>query len=136
MVRSRRAAAARHGQERTALGGIDTITTNHTNGHWQLTFIDSRTAGEETQTEPNSGGLQQVTIPKAGARFTSSALGGRTVIAAPSVPASITGTYDDLGTVSFNNASFPIAGIRCTTSPYRHYQGQLQDRHHQWSWIA
>src|SRR6185437_10203057 len=49
--------------------GTDTVTTNSTNGHWQLTFID--VANDESGTEPNTGDMLQITIPKAGATFKS-----------------------------------------------------------------
>lgn len=99
-----------------SLGGFDTVKTNSVNGFWQVTFIDSTAFGEETQTEPNSGDSLQVTIPKAGATFTSSAIPGCTITAAPTVSANIIGAYDDVNGLSFTNASFPVSGTGCTAT--------------------
>lgn len=101
---------------RDTFGGTDTVTTNSTNGHWQLTFIDSTATNEETQAEPNSGDKLQITIPKAGATFKSSILPGCTITAAPSGSASITGTYDDVSTLTISSASIPVSGSGCTAS--------------------
>ena len=97
-------------------GGTDTVTTNSTNGHWQLTFIDSTASGEETQAEPNSGDKLQITIPKAGATFKSSILPGCTITAAPSGPANVSGAYDDVSTLTITNASIPVSGAGCSAS--------------------
>ena len=99
-----------------SLGGTDTVTISTANGSWQLTFIDSTATGEETQTEPNSGDQIQVTIPKAGATFKSSALSSCTITVAPTAPATITGVYDDVNTVSFSGVSFPVSGAGCTAT--------------------
>jgi hypothetical protein len=97
-------------------GGSATITTNNTNGPWLLTFLDSTATNEETQTEPNTGDKMQITIPKAGATFTSTAFPGCTITAAPAGPANVIGSYDDMSTLSFNNAPITVSGAGCTVT--------------------
>lgn len=94
--------------------GTDTVTTNSTNGRWQLTFIDA--ANDETQNEPNTGDQLQITIPKAGATFKSTALSGCTITVAPTASANITGTYDDANTLSFSSANVTVSGAGCTAT--------------------
>jgi hypothetical protein len=101
-----------------SLGGTDTITTNSTNGHWQLTFLDSTATGEETQTEPNSGDSLQVTIPKGGATFTSTALPGCVITVTVTVTVIITGTYDDVSIVVFTNVSISVKGAGCVAASF------------------
>lgn len=97
----------------TSTGGTVTVTMNTANGSWQLTFIDSAATGEETQTEPNTGDAMQITIPKAGATFTVS---GCTISVAPSGPVNVVGSYDDMGTLSFNGVSIPVSGAGCVVN--------------------
>lgn len=113
-------------------GGTDTVTTNSTNGPWQLTFCDE--ANDEgivigsTTDEPaghpghtgdascKTGDALQITIPKAGATFRSTALSGCTITAAPSGSANISGAYDDVNTLTFSSASIPVSGSGCFAS--------------------
>ena len=97
---------------RDTVGGADTITTNSTNGHWQLTFIDA--ANDESQGEPNSGDELQVTIPKAGAIFKLSVL-NCVITLAPTGPVNVRVPYDDVSTLTSSNVSIPAAGCGVTT---------------------
>jgi hypothetical protein len=107
------------------LGGTDTVTVNHNNGPYQLTFIDApndegivigSVTDESTTHGTHSGDQIKITIPKAGATFTSSAVRSCTITVAPSGSASITGAYDDVNTLSFSSASIPVSGAGCTAS--------------------
>jgi hypothetical protein len=95
------------------IGGTDTVKTNQTNGKWQVTFVDS---ASETAAEPNSGDQVQLVIPKAGAVFTDSVLSGCTITAAPTGPAPVTGTYNDVNTDSVSKASIPVSATGCTAT--------------------
>lgn len=98
-----------------SLGGTDTVTTNQTTGKWKLSEIDA--PNDETATEPNTGDKLKLTIPKAGATFSSSLLGSGCVItAAPSAPANLTGKYDDKSTDTVTNAAIAVSGAGCTAS--------------------
>jgi hypothetical protein len=106
-------------------GGTDTITTNSTNGPWQLTFVDlandegiviGATTDEPAGHAVHTGDQIKITIPKAGAKFTSTALSGCTITAAPGGPASITGAYDDVNRLAFSSASFTVSGSGCFAS--------------------
>ncbi len=96
------------------LGGTDTIKTNQTNGKWKVVEIDA--ANDENATEPNTGDKVSLVVPKAGATFTSSIVSGCTITAAPTKPASITGPYNDNGTVSDSNAPIPVSASGCSAS--------------------
>jgi hypothetical protein len=96
------------------LGGTDTVKTNTTNGKWKLREKDVTTTADSA--EPNSGDKAILTIPKAGATFVSSFLPTCTVTTAPSGPANVTGTYDDINTIQDTNASIPTSGSGCTTT--------------------
>lgn len=100
----------------TAGGSSATVTTNSTNGSWLLWFLDSTATGEETQTEPNTGDTMQITVPKAGATITSSVFPGCTVIVAPNGSANVIGSYDDVSTLSFNNAPITVSGTGCAVT--------------------
>jgi hypothetical protein len=91
-----------------SLGGTDTVVTNQTNGKWKLSEVDA--ANDESAAEPNTGDKARLTIPKAGASFSSSILSGCTITAAPNGPASITGSYNDKGTDTVKHASIPVVG--------------------------
>lgn len=83
------------------------ISTNNTNGPWQLTFIDA--VNDESQSEPNSGDQLQITIPKAGATIISPVL-GCVITLAPTGAVNIRVPYDDVNTFSLNGVSIPAAG--------------------------
>jgi hypothetical protein len=93
-----------------SLGGTDTVKTT---GTWKLTEVDA--ANDETATEPNTDKVK-LTVPKAGGSFSSSIVNGCTVTAAPTGPASITGSYNDKGTDTVKNASIPVSGSGCAAS--------------------
>jgi hypothetical protein len=96
------------------LGGTDTITTNTTNGKWKLSEVDA--ANDEAATEPNTGDKIRLTIPKAGASFSSSFDPGCVITVAPSAAASVTGSYNDKGTGSVKNASITVSGSGCVAT--------------------
>lgn len=58
----------------------------------------------------------QITIPEAGATITSSAFPGCTVIVAPNGPVNVIGSYDDVNTLSFNNAPIQVSGTGCSVT--------------------
>jgi hypothetical protein len=88
-----------------SLSGKDTIKTNSTNGKWTLSV---------TSTSPYS---MTLTIPKAGATFSSSTLSSCVITAAPSAAAGVTGTYNSsTGTDTVSKAKIPTVGSGCTTS--------------------
>jgi hypothetical protein len=101
------------------------VNTNHNNGSWQLTFLDA--ASDEgivigsTTDEPaghgtHSGDQIQITIPKAGATFTDDFIPGCTITVAPTGPVTISGTYDDVNTLTLNT-SVPVSHSGCTSDP-------------------
>jgi hypothetical protein len=104
--------------------GNDTVTTNSTNGHWQVTFVDA--ANDEglvigsTTDEPaghgsHSGDQIKITIPKAGAKFVAAG-GFCTITVAPSGAVTIIGSYNDAGTLTFSSQSIPVSGSGCTAT--------------------
>jgi len=96
--------------------GNDTVTTNSTNGHWQVTFIDATNETENPDSaEPNSGDSLRITIPKAGAKFVAAG-GFCTITVAPSGAVTIIGSYNDAGTLTFSSQSIPVSGSGCTAS--------------------
>jgi len=97
-----------------SLGGTDTIKTNQTNAKWKLKGIDA--PNDENQTEPNTGDKLALTIPKAGATFTSSLVAGCTLTTAPNAAASVTGNYDDVNTDTVTNASIPVTATGCVAT--------------------
>jgi hypothetical protein len=92
------------------LGGTDTFKPS---GSWKLRFVDA--PNDETSTEPNSGDRLSLTIPKDGAKVTTSADPGCTVTVAPSAAVTVTGSYNDVKTLKFTSAKVPIsiAGASC-----------------------
>lgn len=96
-----------------SLGGTDTITTNQTNGKWKLAEVDSAT---ETTTEPNTGDKARLTIPKAGATFSSSLVSGCTITVAPTAAHSVTGSYNDSSTATVKNQSIPVSATGCSSA--------------------
>ena len=81
-------------------GGTDTVKTS---GTWKLVA--------------NSTGTQiKLVIPVKGASFTSSAVGGCTIIAAPTKATSIAGSYDNVNTWSIKTASFAASGNGCSVT--------------------
>jgi hypothetical protein len=84
-----------------SLGGTDTITTNQTNGSWMLSV---------------KGKAMTLTIPKAGATFTSSVESGCTITAAPTKAAGVKGKYNDKNTDTVKNASIATSGSGCTST--------------------
>jgi hypothetical protein len=87
-----------------SLGGTDTVKTNGTNGKWSLTL---------TKSAPYT---MTLTIPKAGATFTSSIEAGCTITAAPTAAAGVAGSYDGTSTDTVKNASIPTSGSGCTST--------------------
>jgi hypothetical protein len=92
-----------------SLGGTDTITTNSTNGSWMLSEKTVTKKGKTTY-------KMTLTIPKAGATFTSSILPSCTVTAAPNGPAGVTGKYNGKQTDKVKKAKIPVTGTGCSTS--------------------
>ena len=84
-----------------SLGGTDTIHTNQTNGNWVLSA---------------KGKAMTLTIPKAGATFTSSVEGGCTITAAPNGPVGVKGKYNEKNTDKVKNAKIATTGSGCTSS--------------------
>jgi len=80
----------------------------------KLAEIDA--ANDETAIEPNKGDKLRLTIPKAGATFSSSIVSGCTITAAPTGPASVNGTYNDASTDTVKSASIPVTGAGCSAS--------------------
>ncbi len=88
-----------------SLAGVDTITTNATNGKWMLT---------ENNTSPYTMSLVE---PKAGATFKSSADPGCVITTAPKKANSIVGAYDtSTGTFTDTNESIPTKGAHCSST--------------------
>jgi hypothetical protein len=86
------------------LGGVDTIKTNATNGSWKVTEVLGTTD------------KAKLVIPKAGATFTSSLVGGCVITAEPAKAASVTGTYDNVNTDTVTNAKIPVTGTGCSAT--------------------
>jgi hypothetical protein len=96
--------------------GTDTVKTNQTNGHWTITFLDA--ANDETTGEvtgATSGDKIKIGIPKAGVTIVSSFLPTCKITVAPNAAASVTGTYNDINTLTIKNAAVPTGGTGCTT---------------------
>jgi hypothetical protein len=91
-----------------SLGGADTISDNSTNGKWSLT---ANTTKPYTMT---------LTIPKAGAKFSSSVLPTCVITAAPSVADPVTGSYNSYnGQVTVTNGAtnkIPTTGSGCSST--------------------
>jgi hypothetical protein len=85
-------------------GGADTIVTNTTNGHWVLSV---------TSKKPYKASL---TIPKAGAVFTSNILPGCSITAEPSKAGKVTGKFDGNNTDTVKNAKIKTKGTGCTST--------------------
>jgi hypothetical protein len=85
-------------------GGKDTITTNSTNGSWTISV---------SKKKPYKATL---TVPKAGATFTSNILSGCVITAAPSAAAPVTGAYNGKNTDTVTNAKVPTSGSGCTST--------------------
>lgn len=96
------------------LGFTDTVATNSTNGNWHLTWVDA--PNDESQTEPNSGDQQQITIPKAGVMIKLAFPPGCVITFPPAQPAPITGSSDDMNKLTFSNASILASGSGCAVS--------------------
>ena len=99
-----------------SFGFKDTTTTS---GVWKLAFLDA--AGDETQTEPNSGDRLEVIIPKGGAVVAVTNAGSPvcTITVAPTAAFKVIGTYDDHNkfTVAITNLPIHITGsIICPTA--------------------
>lgn len=92
------------------------VTTNNTNGSWQLTFVDAANDEGATEGSGQTGDQIKITIPKAGAKFTDIFIPGCTITAAPTGSATITGTYDDVNTLTLSSASVPVSASGCTAS--------------------
>jgi hypothetical protein len=92
------------------LGGTDTFKPK---GSWSLRFVDA--ANDETSKEPNAGDRLSLTIPKDGATVTTSIDPSCTVTVAPTAAATVTGSYDDVKTLTFTSAKVPISvsGASC-----------------------
>ena len=85
-----------------SLAGTDTITTNSTNGSWKLS---------------DKGKKMTLTIPKAGATFTSSYFGNACVItAAPNAADPVKGKYNEKNTDTVKNAKVTTKGAGCTST--------------------
>lgn len=76
-------------------GGTDMITSNSTNGPWTATYLNSTGSSN-----PDKIALG---IPKAGLTLVSNVESGCTVTAAPSSRISISGSYDNAGSLGFSN---------------------------------
>lgn len=97
------------------LGGKDTVITNQTNGKWKVAEVDA--PNDESATEPNpTGDKLKLTIPKAGATFSSSLVPGCTITAAPTVASSVSGTYDDTSTGKVTNSPIPVSATGCSAT--------------------
>jgi hypothetical protein len=89
--------------------GTDTVTTNQKSGKWELT-------------EKTSGSTKTLvlTMPKAGATFSSSIDSGCVVTASPSASTAMSGKFvssgKDKGTDTVTNASVPVSASGCTTA--------------------
>jgi hypothetical protein len=88
-----------------SLEGNDTITTNQKNGNWVLTGKGKKAPYKLT-----------LTIPKAGATFSSSVLSSCVVTAAPKKAVKVTGKYDGVNTDTVSNAKIATAGTGCSST--------------------
>ncbi len=80
-----------------SLSGTDTVTANHTNGSWSVLATSTPSV--------------QLTISQAGATFTTSALSGCVVTAAPSAAATITASFNNTThRATFSNQSVAFSG--------------------------
>ncbi len=84
-----------------SLGGTDTINTNQTNGSWVLSA---------------KGKKMTLTIPKAGATFTSSVESGCVITAAPNGAVGVKGKYNNKDTDTVKNAKIATSGSGCTST--------------------
>jgi len=96
-----------------SLGGTDTIKVNARNGPWELKEIDATGAADNKEPNTDKGVLS---VPKAGATFTSSILSTCTVTAAPNGRANLRGSFNDINTIKVSGGAIPTAGTGCTTS--------------------
>jgi hypothetical protein len=79
-----------------------------------MTEIDSPT---ETGTEPNTGDRMTVAFAKDGVSWLFNGLPGCNLTIAPSAPATMTGTYNDVSTIPFKGATVPVSVTsQCKTS--------------------
>jgi hypothetical protein len=83
-----------------SLHGKDTVKTT---GTWKLTFIDA--ANDETAEK--AGDKLKITIPIKGATVTSTAAPGCSITVAPTAAASVTGSYNDVNTLTVTKAPVP-----------------------------
>jgi hypothetical protein len=93
-----------------SIGGTDTVTTNQTSGKWKLAEVKS---GSTTSLN--------LTMPTAGATFSSSIDPSCVITAAPKAAATMKGSFKssgtDAGTDTVKNAAIPVASSStCTTS--------------------
>lgn len=91
-----------------APGDTDTLTSNHTNGPWTSTYVNS--------TGSPAPDMIQLGIPQAGQTLVSSVAPGCTVTLDPSGPGTVSGAYDNAGNLQFTNQtlSYTAAGA-CPT---------------------
>lgn len=82
-----------------SLGGTDTVTTNSTNGKWKVTWASASKA--------------TITMPKAGVTLSSTLLPGCVITEAPTAAVKLTGTYNNINTVTITNAKVPGNGPNC-----------------------
>ena len=95
-----------------SLGGSDTFKPS---GSWTIRFRDA--ANDETAKEPNTGDSLALTIPKDGATVTTSADPGCTITVAPTGSATVSGSYNDVNTLTLKSAKVPIsASSKCLVS--------------------
>ncbi len=85
-------------------GGSDTIKTNTNNGAWVLSV---------TSKKPYKATL---TIPKAGATFTSNILSNCVITAEPTKAGSVKGSFDGNNTDTVKNAKIKTKGSGCTST--------------------
>jgi hypothetical protein len=90
-----------------SFGGTDTVTANNTNGPWSVTLANTTT---------KNGGSLLMTIPQAGATFTSSLIKGCTGILSPAGATTIKGVYNDKNQVVFTKQPVAITGNGCSVS--------------------
>jgi hypothetical protein len=88
-------------------GGTDTVTPNNTNGSWSVTLANTKT---------KNGGTLEMTIPTAGATFTSTLVKGCTGILSPTGPTTLTGVYNDKNQVVFTSQKVAITGSGCSVT--------------------
>lgn len=88
------------------LGGKDTVKPNQTNGKWKVT---------ETIPVGNKDTVS-LTIPMAGATFSSSLVPGCVITAAPSIAAKVTGPYDNVNTVTVTASPIKVSAAGCSAT--------------------